>query len=636
MTTKINEKSVRNYSHTTTLLAVAAMLTFGGSVANAQSRYTRLTVFGDSYAGGIVNLTLLATNPSAYPSAGASPSTIASFQPFVPYPYWLQSLLGLSNSQVTNYALGGTSSDMVNAQLPAWNGKAFGPNDLVTISVGGNDALQASGTLLPLLGSGPTGQQFTSSAATALANQATANATAAINQFVAAGARNFAFAGFTDLTALPLSAVAPFPSNMKLYSQLYFEGLQTNLAPLAQSGVRIFLFDGSRLARQIGSNLAAYGFSSYQYVNATTQSLYQPDGVHLTSPGFEVMARYINNLINAPDTVAAQADVSQLVSASFAGSLFQRLDAYRTSSATASAPSNAFAYAPQGPIVRAKTATELAFSVYMEGAHYSGARGDRVGANGFDYDIDGGTIGAAYKLNPNVLVGGAFNYSNPKMNLTHAAGHIDMDAFQFGGFASFNYTNWFADLVTTYGRNQYQLDRTGILAPVQGSTTGDTFTIGARGGYLFNVDRFRVGPIAGLNYARSHINTYTETGDPLLTFTVSQPDLASLTGSAGIQVRMPIVLGANLLTPYVNLTAEHDFLSGDRTLLSIEMQAPLLPIYSAVPGLSGGTYGKVAAGLGAKFTDQLSAQVNATGTFARANGNDFGINGGLKLSFAAR
>lgn len=618
------------------LLTVTATFDLSGSSANAQSRYTSLTIFGDSYAGAFVNLVALAANPTAYPTHGASPSTLAASQPFVAYPYWLQSLLGLSNSQVTNYALGGTSSDMLSTQLPVWNGKPFGPSDLVTISVGGNDGLFASGAETALLGAGPTGQQFTASAATTLANQAASNATTAVKQFVAAGARNFAFAAFTDLTAIPLSAQAPFPSNLQLYSQTYFQNLQTNLAPLAQSGVRIFLFDDSRLVRQIGSNLAAYGFSSFQYVNPTTQSLFQPDDIHLTSAGFAVMARYINNLINAPDTVAAQADVSQLVSAGFAGGLFQHLDAYRTSNVMASGPNNALAYAPSGPILKVKAVTELPFSVYMEGAHYSGSRGDRVGANGFDYEINGGTIGAAYKLNPNVLVGGAFNYSNPKVDLTRAAGHINMDAYQFGGFASFNYTNWFADVVTTYGRNQYQLDRTGILTPVQGSTTGDTFTIGARGGYLVDVDRLRVGPIAGLNYARSHISTYTEIGDPLLTFTVSQPNLESLTGSAGIQARLPLMFGANVVTPYVNLTAEHDFLSGDRMLLSIETQAPVLPIYSPVSGLSGGTHGKVAAGLSAQFSGELSAQVNAIGTFGQANGNDFGVSGGFKLAFGAR
>ncbi|MBB4425419.1 uncharacterized protein YhjY with autotransporter beta-barrel domain/phospholipase/lecithinase/hemolysin [Bradyrhizobium sp. CIR48] len=580
--------SSRIFSRTMGLFTAAAILGLGVTAAKAQSRYTSLTAFGDSYADSGINAFFkLLANPSGYPSSGASPSAVASAYPYVAYPYWLQSQLGLANSQMTNYAIGGSTTQVLNPfgfpfslpfQLSTWNGKPFGPNDLVTISIGGNDGLFASAAITPILGFGPTGQQFTSSAATALGNQTAANATAAVQQLVAGGARNIVFAGFSDLTALPTSAVAPLPSNLKLYSQVYFEGLQTNLAPLAQTGVRIFLFDGSRLARQIETNLGAYGFSSYQYVNPTTQSLYQPEGVHLTSLGFDVMARYLTNLISAPDTVAAQADVSQLVSASFAGSLFQRLDAFRTSTALTNGPSNSFAYAPaagRGPVLKtpgvgSQGITEQPLSVYMEGAHYSGSRGDRVGANGFDCEIEGGTIGAGYKLSPNILVGGAFNYSNPKVGLSHAAGHIAMDAYQFGGFASFNYTNWFADVVTTYGHNQYRLDRTGVLSPIQGSTAGETFSLGARGGYLFDVAQFRVGPIAGLNYGTSHINAYTETGDPLLTFTVSQPNLASLTGSAGVQVRLPLVFAAGLITPYVNLTAEHDFLSGDRTLLSIE------------------------------------------------------------------
>jgi hypothetical protein len=45
------------------------------------------------------------------------------------------------------------------------------------------------------------------------------------------------------------------------------------------------------------------------------------------------------------------------------------------------------------------------------------------------------------------------------------------------------------------------------------------------------------------------------------------------------------------------------------------------------------TYGKVAAGIAAVITDKVSATVNAVCTFARADGNDFGVNGGLKVTF---
>jgi len=39
------------------------------------------------------------------------------------------------------------------------------------------------------------------------------------------------------------------------------------------------------------------------------------------------------------------------------------------------------------------------------------------------------------------------------------------------------------------------------------------------------------------------------------------------------------------------------------------------------------------AGVAAVITDRVSATLNAVGTFARADGNDFGISGGVKVAF---
>ena len=44
-------------------------------------------------------------------------------------------------------------------------------------------------------------------------------------------------------------------------------------------------------------------------------------------------------------------------------------------------------------------------------------------------------------------------------------------------------------------------------------------------------------------------------------------------------------------------------------------------------------YGKVAAGIAGMITDKVSATVNVVSTFARVDGNDFGVSGGVKVAF---
>lgn len=586
--------------------------------AHAQTTFTRLFVFGDSYAdnGNVQNIPFTAAN---YPSTGQSSAASAAIHPFVVYPVWLQSLLGLSNGQVSNYAIGGSTTQVLNVagipfslpfQMAAISGRRFAPTDLVTLSIGGNDALYASGALRNEYGFGPTGTAFGTAQAISLASQSTSNASGAINQLVAAGARNLVIAGFSSQAGLPITQSAPHPGSLDVYAQNYFTGLQTALAPLASSGVRIFLFDEARMIQQIGANLGLYGFQSYAN-NPAVASLFQPDGVHPTSAGFLIEARYMTNLLGAPDTVAAQANLGQIALDNFFGSMFQRLDANR----------------------RLSVAGTRSLSVYMTGDYASGTANDRYGASGFNYQLGGATIGADYRLDPHLTIGGALNYLNPTADLNLGRGHIDLGAYQLGGYASLNSRSWFADLVLAYGYDSYRFDRPGIIDTIDGKTGGNSFGAGFKGGYLFDVSPFRVGPIIGLGYANSGVGRYTETGDPLLTFSVSQSNLEALIGSAGVQVRTSFAVGAAIFDTYLNLTAEHDFMGGDRTVLSVESQAPLLPIYTTVPGFGEATYGKVVGGISTRLGGQLLGGLNVAGTFGREAGNDFAINGQLMLAF---
>jgi outer membrane autotransporter protein len=142
----------------------------------------------------------------------------------------------------------------------------------------------------------------------------------------------------------------------------------------------------------------------------------------------------------------------------------------------------------------------------------------------------------------------------------------------------------------------------------------------------------RAGPIAGLSYINAQIAGYTETGDILLTNIVNRQTVENLTGSAGAQLRAPFVVGNGLYSPFVNVTAEHDFIGSGRTLITTQVTTPLLPVLIAIDS-RGQTYGKVAVGVAAVITDKVSASINAVGTFARAGGSDYGVSGGVKVTF---
>ena len=265
--------------------------------------------------------------------------------------------------------------------------------------------------------------------------------------------------------------------------------------------------------------------------------------LHPTDAGYAIIARYEANLLAAQDGLAAQGDIAQLTAQNFSNSMFSRLDAYRANDPRVTGTANQAYAAMDRPAMSTKApprlAPEMPLSVYLAAAYGSGSRGDRFGADGnavgFDYTLAGGTFGADYKVDPNIRIGGALNYTNPVANLHGGTGHLNLDSYQVGGFASFTYPHLLTDLVATYGRHSYKIDRPGVVDTIRGSTTGDTFTVGAKSAYLFDVGRVRVGPVAGLVYDYTNVNPYTETGDPIITQFVARQKLEGLTGSAGVQ-----------------------------------------------------------------------------------------------------
>jgi outer membrane autotransporter protein len=343
---------------------------------------------------------------------------------------------------------------------------------------------------------------------------------------------------------------------------------------------------------------------------------------------------FVNNLLFAPETVAPQVELGQVATRTFNNTLFSRLDANRFECPT---PTVNAAFAADLPRRRAAPVPVPVFvcpqfSVFVTGTYGHGDRDDRVGIIGYDYDLAAVTAGVEYRVNPNLLLGGAFNYTRTEADLNFGFGNIDLDSYQVGLFASLSYPNWFLDGAVTYGWHEYGIERTGFIAPVTAAPDGNSFSAAVKTGYLFDAWGLRLGPIAGLAYVKSWVDGYTESGDPLLTQSVREQELDALTGSAGVQVRWPFLLGAMRLEPYINLTVEHEFLDNSRVIATTFTLLPTTPILTPVLE-DEQTYGKIAGGVRFEVTSAVSMMLSAESTFAREEGNDFALNAGVKVRF---
>lgn len=612
--------------------------------AFAQEQYGQIIVFGDSYAdnGNLFNGSLVVPG-GEYPHHETGPN-LGSLG-ILTYPTALQSLLGIPNAGMLNYAYAGATSGpgsppflLGYGEQIDWSlshGQTYGAHDIVVINIGGNDGGASTGGL-------------SIANAPAVAATAAANIRTGIDKLVAAGARNFMLSTFDDPSVIPNIADGSHGQDAidadKLYGSLLFPAVENDMVPYAKSGIRIFTFNLSQMAREIAANPALYGFTNTttpcestpgcatptspgQYTNATY------DGLHPTTGGFAVIANYMNNLLMAPSTFPASAELAQAVASDFDTTLFGRLDAGRSF-----ASAERMALFPRSVDVAsadggAPSLGTHRLSLFVEATGALGKHDGNADTSDFRYTSGGGSIGLDYAVDPHLSLGLVFNYANPHLDLADDRGHIKADDYQFGAYASLDYPDWFADAAAHYDRGNYRLDRPGVVDTIRGETHADSYGAALRAGWLAAGETVRFGPLAGLAYTRSNIASYTETGDPLLTFAVGRQSLDALTGSAGVQLRVPVLLGGHAMSPYLNLTVEHEFLDGNRTLLATETQSPDLPIYTPIEGEGHETYGKLQAGVSAALDESLSLVFGAASTFARSGSYDVAGNVGLAWRF---
>ena len=325
---------------------LASVVMLGATILPAKAQFTALYGFGDSYAdtgaapGGAFQLG--GTNCIYHPNCTFTGSTT--------FVQSLQSIYGLPG--MTNYAIGGARTDNTNTlnsavppppntvpgfsyELAQSAGLHYASSDLIALSIGGNDlsAINLTGVANP--------QALIVSSATTSAGLAAAG----VQQMAAQGARNIAWLSTGSsiwFPEKPGSALLTDPLR-DAWANTYYQQTQQLLAPLAQSGVRIFLFNFGILQERVASDPGMYGFTSATNceagppsgstpatVNSNFAGCFYQNSVHPTGTAMALIATYMANQIDAPTTVVPQGAITTSIATGFAGSLLGRLDATRS------------------------------------------------------------------------------------------------------------------------------------------------------------------------------------------------------------------------------------------------------------------------------------------------------------------
>ncbi len=605
--------TVRRFAAASLLAATA----LGLAVPAEAQRVTRIVAFGDSYADTGNFFRLIGGNPYAqvYPTGRFSGGT-----------NYIDSLSQLLNVPVDNFAIGGALTSNVNTNGPplgfqteylsflAGGGPAafprvsgrFAPTDLLAVSIGGNDARfyqQNGGTL---------------AGAPATATAAAGFAKTGLDALVAAGARNISF--LSGNTAI-LPEVAGNPSAQAIrnsYSTTFNSAIQPALAGYAANGAIVNYLDLASVGQRIIASPTAFGLTSagvcpiscVSTPSQQSQYLFYVDGLHLTSAGFAIVAKYVAVQMEAPLVLQATSDLALDTARQFGRTLTTRLDAGSPRDGELLSGVRLFAV---GDSVTRKVKASMTNEQFK-----STSVGGTVG---IEAGFSGGTAGIAA------------NYSRPRVRFGNDAARTSSRSMQVGAFAGFGLAGGFAQGYLGYGHDKHRITRTGVIDDMTARPSGNHYLAGAKAGYLMPMGGLRIGPVVALDYAKAKVSGYTEAGDAALTLNVREQRFSSLRGDAGLEVRGDFGDNGAKFRPFASLVAEKDFKGDGRTAYYALTAAPTIVNHFAFEKSSKHPYARASAGLSASIVNAVSIDAGVSGTFGKRQGNETSAQVGFNFGF---
>lgn len=602
------------------LLGATAIAAIGLATPASAQRIDRIVTFGDSYADDNNFLQLIGVNPLS-----TQIYTTGRFSGGTMYVDTLSVLLGV---QQENFAIGGAQARNQNGNVPTWglpyqvdqffnvgtqstifpnSTPSFDKGDLVTVSIGGNDARQYEQIITA--GGTPT---FT-------VNDSIASARTQLDRLVNAGAPTISFlAGNTA----QLPEVATNPSAQALrntFSNTYNAALQTTLAGYANNGVIVHYLDLSRVLDRVRTSGAAFGLpngvvcplSAANVLSGCAGYLFYVDNLHLSSDGFRVVARYVQRQLQAPLSIGASSEVGLDTARQFGRTLNSRMD---------------LGSPRDGEVLEG-------VRLFAVGDHFSRDVSMSDVTDAFDLDGKGATAGVELGLGANGLLGVAANYSRARAKFSAQPTRVEGDSLQLGAYASFALGPVFVQAHAGAGRTDYDISRAGVIDNLSASPDGSHVVAGAKGGFLAPLGIVRVGPVVALDYAKAKVDGYTEEGDGALALTVGEQDYSALVGGVGVELRGDFDAGGSSLRPFASAMLEKDLKGDGRLLTFAQTASPTIVNRFDAGERDTGVYTRFAGGASAALGTRVQLDVLASTTAGKEQGNEVSAQVGVRFGF---
>jgi outer membrane autotransporter protein len=177
---------------------------------------------------------------------------------------------------------------------------------------------------------------------------------------------------------------------------------------------------------------------------------------------------------------------------------------------------------------------------WLKGFGYAGSQSGREGFAGYDSRIIGTMIAYDVPVGLDTRAGLGFGYARSTINGKTFDASTDFDTYQALAYIGHEDGPWFVNGSASFGWNEYSSMRhikfPGVDRRAEAEYSGQDYSAFVSTGYNFSANKFRITPLASLQYSRIHLNGYRETGAGDIDLKVKSHDYDFLESGLGAKV----------------------------------------------------------------------------------------------------
>ena len=293
-----------------------------------------------------------------------------------------------------------------------------------------------------------------------------------------------------------------------------------------------------------------------------------------------------------------------------------------------------------GASADSKTSIADNFGLFV---NVNGGFGDREKTSneaGYGFQSAGFTIGLDSAITDNFILGLAFNYSNTENNFINKGGKLTSDSYTGSIFASYYIDNFYIDAIGSIGTTDYSSERninyttntSQFNAKAQGTNSAMQYLTSINIGYNYNFKSLLITPRIGVNYSKTNVDAYNETGAGVWDVAYQSHGIESLYTTVGASLSHVFSLPWAVVTPQVHGSWMHEF-SYDAQNNKVSFVNNLSNTFIIRGDLPDRDYGMVGLNVAAQFAHGLSGFISYDSILGRSNISNHMFSGGVRFAF---